>query len=175
MAVSYLAGRRQGSVALGHTISALVLLVLASAQSTWPAWFRLQGQPPDLVLIAVLTLGLTAGAMPGLVAGFLGAFIWAAISGVPMGHLFIAYMGLGFVAGSMRGRMFSDRLSLAVIIVAAGVFVASVISLMLAPPPSPQSWVAAVLARAVYSAALTIPIYPLTRYLAHYYPEPDEL
>jgi cell shape-determining protein MreD len=146
-----------------------------AAQSTWPTWLRLRGQVPDLALAAVLSIGLTTGGLSGLTAGFLGAFFWASVAGLPMGNLFVSYMGLGFLAGAMRGRMFSDRILLAAILVAAGVIVAAVVSLLLAPPPSPQSWIAVVFNRALYSALLTVPIYSLMRLLARYYPEPEDL
>lgn len=175
MASSYLAPDTRRSALLGGAITFLVLLICVAAQSTWPTWLRLRGQPPDLALAAVLSIGLTTGAGSGAMAGFLGAYLWASVAGVGMGSVFVSHMGLGFLAGAMRGRMFSDRLSLAVILVAAGVIVAAVVNLLLAPPASPQSWVSVVLARAVYSAIATIPIYSLMHYLARHYPEPEDL
>jgi len=174
MAVSYVPVGTHRSAVLSHVLSFLLLLVLAAAQVTWPTWLRLSGQPPCLVLAAVISLGLTCGGPGGLTAGFVGAFLWAAVADLPMGNLFVSYMGLGFLAGTMRGRMFSDRLSLAAILVAAGVILAAIVSLLLAPPPSPQSWIAAVGARAVATALATIPIYPLVRWLSQYYPLPEE-
>jgi cell shape-determining protein MreD len=174
MAASYVPVGAHRSAVLGHVLSLLLLLLLAAAQSTWPTWLRLSGQAPELVLAAVISLGLACGGATGLTAGFIGAFLWASLADMPMGNLFISYMGLGFVAGTMRGRMFSDRVSLAAILVAASVIVAALIKLILAPPPSPESWLAVVFARAVFSALATIPIYPLVRLLSQYYPLPEE-
>jgi len=174
MAVSYVPVGSHRSATLGHVLSFVLLLVLAAAQSTWPQWLRLWGQTPQLVLAAVISLGLSCGGPSGLTAGFLGAFFWAALSDAPVGNLFISYMGLGFLAGTMRGRMFSDRLSLAVILIAAGVLVTGPINLLLAQPPSPQAWVAAVLGRAVFSALLGVLVYPLVRLLSQFYPLPEE-
>jgi hypothetical protein len=175
MAVSYAPVGTRGSSALGHLLAFALLMVLSSLQSTWPTWLRLYGQPPDLILAAVVSLGLTSGALAGATAGFLGAFLWASVADLPVGNLFVSHMGLGFLAGTMRGRTFSDRLSLAAILVAASVMAAAVVNLVLAPPPSPQSWFVAALARAAYSALVSVPIYPLVRALARYYPEPEEL
>ena len=175
MASSYSADTAPRSAALGFAITLLLLLVCVAAQSTWPAWLRLRGQVPELTLAAVLSIGLTTGGTSGLTAGFLGAFLWASVTGLPVGNLFFSYMGLGFLAGAMRGRMFSDRVLLALILVAGGVIVAAVVNLLVAPPPSPQSWVIVVLDRALYSALVTIPIYSLSRLLSRYYPEPDDL
>lgn len=172
---SYLTPAAPRSALYGFLTSLLLMLVCVAAQSTWAPWLRMRGQVPELALAAVLCIGLTTGGLSGLTAGFLGAYLWASVAGLPMGNLFISYMLLGFLAGAMRGRMFSDRLLLAAIVVAAGVIIAAVINLLLAPPPSPQSWVSAVLARALISAVLTIPIYSLMRYLSRYYPEPEDL
>ncbi|MBU0609416.1 MAG: hypothetical protein KKI08_16135 [Armatimonadetes bacterium] len=174
MAASYVPVGAPRSAAVGHALSSLLLLVLAAAQIAWPTWLRLGGEPPHLVLAAVICLGLTGGAPGGVTAGFIGAFLWGAIADLPMGNLFVSHMGLGFLAGTMRGRMFSDRLSVAAILVAAGVIVAAITKLLLAPPLSPESWVAVVLARAVFSALLTIPVYSLVRWLSRYYPLPEE-
>ncbi len=174
MAASYVPVGASRSAALGHALSSLLLLVLAAAQATWPTWLRLGGEAPSLVLAAVISLGLACGGPGGLTAGFIGAFLWGAIADLPMGNLFVSHMGLGFLAGTMRGRMFSDRMSVAAILVAAGVIVAAITKLLLAPPLSPESWVAVVFARAVFSALLTVPIYPLARWLSQYYPLPEE-
>ncbi|MEN6640851.1 MAG: hypothetical protein ABFE08_00250 [Armatimonadia bacterium] len=175
MESSYVSSGPERSALKGYIFTVLVLLICVAAQAVWPPWLRLRGQPPDLTLAAVLSIGLTTGAMSGLFSGFLGAYLWASVAGVAMGNLFISHMGLGFLSGAMRGKMFSDRLSLAVILVAAGVVVASVINLLLAPPPSPQSWVIAVLAKAIYSGIMTIPLYGLMRVLARHYPDPQDL
>ncbi|MHB8994441.1 MAG: rod shape-determining protein MreD [Armatimonadota bacterium] len=175
MATSYVSAAAPRSALYGFIVTLLLLLVCVAAQSTWAPWLRMHGQVPELALAAVLSIGLTTGGPSGLLAGFLGAFLWASVTGLPVGNLFISYMTLGFLAGTMRGRMFSDRVLLAAIVVMAAVIVASVIGLLIAPPPSPQSWVSAVLFRAVFSGLLTIPVYSLMRFLSRYYPEPDDL
>lgn len=175
MPTSYFAAGAPRSVWYGVVVTVLLLLVCVAAQSTWAPWLRLRGQVPELALVAVLSIGLTTGSFGGLLAGFLAAFLWASASGLPVGNLFVSYMGLGFLAGAMRGRMFSDRILLAMIVVAVGVIIAAVVGLLLAPPASPQSWVSAVFFRALFSALLTVLVYPLMRYLSRYYPEPEDL
>jgi cell shape-determining protein MreD len=155
-------------------ISALMLLLMAAWQSTWPLWLKLQGQGPEITLAAVVCIGLVAGGPAGLVAGFIGAWLWASVSSAPMGNLFVSYMSLGLLAGSLRGRMYSDRITVAMIIVAVSVVMASVIRLVLAPPPSPQSWLVVVTIRSLYSAVMAIPIYLMVRAVRRYYPEADE-
>lgn len=175
MASSYLPPAAPRSSVYASVITVLLLLVAVSAQSAWAPWLRLRGQVPELTLALVLSIGLTTGGVWGLVGGFLGAFLWASVTGLPMGNLFVSYMALGFLAGAMRGRMFSDRILLAMIVIAAGVILAAVINLLLAPPPSPQAWISAVFARAAFTALLAVPLYSLMRYLSRYYPEPEDL
>lgn len=175
MATSYVSPAAPRSALYGSVLTLLLLLVCVAAQSVWAPWLRMHGQVPQLALAAVLSIGLTTGGPSGLLAGFLGAFLWASVTGLPVGNLFISYMTLGFLAGAMRGRMFSDRVLLAAIVVMAAVIVAAIIGLLLAPPPSPQAWVSAVFFRALFSGLLTIPIYSLMRLLSRYYPEPDDL
>lgn len=175
MASSYSAPTAPRSAWMGFAVSLLLLLLAAAAQSTWPQWLRLYGQVPDLTLAAVLSIGLTTGAPSGLTAGFLGAYLWASIAGLPIGNLFVSHMGLGFLAGAMRGRMFSDRLLLAMIVVAAAVVVAAVVNLVLAPPPTLGNWISAVFTRALFSGLLAMPVYGLMRWLSRYYPKPEDL
>lgn len=148
---------------------------MAAWQSTWPLWLKVQGQGPELTLAAVVCLGLVTGGTSGLVAGFLGALLWASVSSTPMGNLFVSYMSLGLLAGVLRGRMFSDRVAVAVIIVAISVLVAAIVRLVLAPPPSPQSWVSVVMVRSLYSGLMAMPIYLLVRAVSRFYPESEDI
>ena len=151
----------------------LLTVLCAAAQTTWPPWLRVHGQVPDLVLGLVVCVGLCTGAQSGFLTGFLGAYFWGAVSSSPWGNLFLSHMGLGFVAGSLRGRVFADRVLVAMLLVALAEVIASLVQLLLAPPPSPQAWLGQLLVRALYSGVLAVPLYLLVRGLARYYPEPE--
>ncbi|NPV47670.1 MAG: hypothetical protein HPY69_11975 [Armatimonadetes bacterium] len=160
---------------MGFVVTLLLMIVCAAVQSTWPAWLRVHSQTPHLTLAAVICLGLGTGGASGLTAGFLGALLWGSISSATLGQLFVSHMGLGFFAGSLRGRVFADRVLVAMLLVGIGVLVASLVELLLAPPPSPQPWMWQALVRALYSAAVAAPIYLLVRSLRRFYPEPETL
>ena len=149
-----------------HIFNAVVLIVCAGLQLAWPEWLRIHEQAPDLTLAAILSIGLTTGLAEGLTAGFIGAYLWGAASDSPLGNLFLTHMSLGLLAGSLRGRVFADRISVAVGLVIAGVAVASLVRLVLWPPPSPQRWITLVLSQSLYSGLLTPPVYLLARALA---------
>ncbi len=175
MAVSYGLLAPRGSIVLGHIVSFVLLLVWGALQASWPTWLRLSGQPPDLVLATAIMLGLNAGRIAGLFAGFSGALIWASLANVPMGHLFISYMGLGYFAGALRGRLFSERLPVAMILAALGIIGAAIVQLIFAPPPSPQIWGKATLARVVYGLIITGLLFPIVRSVARVYPQAEEI
>lgn len=160
---------------MGFVVTLLLMIICAAAQSTWPGWLRLQSQAPNLTLATVICLGLGTGGASGLTAGFLGAFLWGSVSSVTLGQLFISHMGLGFLAGSLRGRVFADRVLMAVLLVGVAVVVASFVELIVAPPPAPQPWAVQTMVRALYSAAVAAPIYLLVRSLRRFYPAPETL
>jgi len=101
--------------------------------------------------------------------------LWGSVSSATLGQLFISHMGLGFVAGALRGRVFADRVLMAVLLVGIGAIIASLVELLLAPPASPQPWIGQTLVSALYSAAAAAPIYLLVRALRRFYPEPETL
>jgi cell shape-determining protein MreD len=160
---------------LGFVVTVLLMIVCAAAQSTWPGWLRVQSQAPNLTLAVAICLGLSTGGGSGLTAGFLGAFLWGAVSSSTLGHLFLSHMSLGFFAGSLRGRVFADRVLIAVLLVGVGALLAAVVELVVAPPAGPQPWLTQTLLRALYSAAMAVPIYLLVRSLRRFYPEPETL
>lgn len=160
---------------MGFVVTLLLMIVCAAVQSTWPAWLRVHSQAPHLTLAAVICLGLGTGGGSGLTAGFLGALLWGSVSSATLGQLFLSHMGLGFLAGALRGRVFADRVLMAMLLVGIGVLGASIVELLLAPPPSPQPWIGQALVKALYSAALAAPVYMLVRSVRRFYPEPETL
>jgi len=174
MAVSYGLLAPRGSVILGHILAFVLLVVLGALQSSWPTWLRVSSQPPDLVLATVIMLGLHAGCMAGVFAGFSGALIWGSLAHVPLGHLFIAYMSLGYFAGALRGRMFSERLPVAMILAALGIIGAALVEFVFVPPPSPQIWAKTTVARVLLGLVITGLLFPIVRYVARVYPQVEE-
>jgi hypothetical protein len=160
---------------MGTVVTVLLMIICAAAQSTWPMSLRLGGQAPDLVLAIAICLGLRAGAFSGFTAGFIGAYLWGAVSSAGLGHLFVSHMGLGFLAGALRGRVFADRILIAMLLVAIGGGLSALVELVMAPPASPKAWFVQVLVRTLYSALIALPLYLLVQALGRYYPEPENL
>jgi len=75
----------------------------------------------------------------------------------------MAYMSAGTAVGLVRGRVFAERVLVAVLVVLCAAPAADLIRLVFAPPPSLGSWLTQVLIGAPYSAAAAAPMYLVVR------------
>jgi len=82
---------------------------------------------------------------------------------LPMGGLFITYMGVGFLAGSLSRRLFSTRITVAVVASLVASIAGSVVNLILAPPAELLAWFRTILMMALSTALWSIPVYALFR------------
>ena len=157
-----------------HLTCAFVLLLSIVLEHTWPPWLHIGWACPQLGLVAVLSIGLVCGSTAGAVAGFFGAIFAAATGSLPMGGLFITYIGTGFIAGSLSGRIFSTRITVAVIASLAATAAASLIHLILAPPPEFIPWLRTAALTVISTGLWAIPVYALFRAIgARLTPEPN--
>ncbi len=157
-----------------YIVTVFFMMLCVAAGTAWPPWLRVWGQAPDLALVAVMSIGLTRGANLALWAGFFGALFTAGATPAPMPGLFVTHMGIGVVFGSLRGRLFSDRLILAMLLTVIGVFAAGVFMLLLWPPESFEHWSRLTLVRALYSGLAAMILYPVIRFLAGLHGDPLE-
>ena len=140
---------------LGELVAALVL---AAWQAAWVPALRLGGQPPELVLILVVLVGLFRGPTKGAWAGQWGALCWGGLSGALLGGLFVTTIGCGVATGLLGQEVFSDRLPVLMVIVFVAVLAAGLVGLIFAPPPAFAPWLVGTLGRAALSAVMTIPL-----------------
>jgi len=149
-----------------HLIFAFLLLLFVGVEHSWPPWLQIGWTCPQLGLVAVLSIGLVSGPTAGAVAGLFGAFFAAAAGSLPMGGLFITYIGTGFIAGSLSGRIFSTRIIVAVMVSLAAAAAASIIYLILAPPPQFLPWLRTAALTVISTGLWAIPVYALFRGVA---------
>lgn len=142
-------------------------MLSVAAQYAWPDWLQLGGARPLLALSAVLSIGLVRGPAAGLVAGFFAAFLSASVGSVGMGAQFITHMGVGLLAGSLRGGLFSTRISVAVIAALIATMAAALVNLILAPPAEPLAWLRLTFMTAIATALWTIPVFAAFRAVGH--------
>jgi hypothetical protein len=133
-------------------------LLLAACQSSMAPGLRIGGQTADLILILVVLVGLFRGPTEGVWAGWAGALFWGALAGLPLGGLFVGYMGCGLAVGLLGQQVFSDRLPILVVVVCVAVLGVQLVGLIFTPPPSLMPWLRAVALQALLSGAATIPL-----------------
>ncbi len=146
-----------------YAISGLLLLVSVATEYAWPPWLYIRAARPELTLVAVLSIGLMRGPMAGVVAGFCGAYLGASIGSLPMGGEFITLMGIGLLAGLLRGGLFSSRITVAVVASFVGSLAAWLINLILTPPAEPLTWLRLMILTALSTAVWSIPVFALFR------------
>ncbi|MFW5866558.1 MAG: hypothetical protein ACOCX2_02005 [Armatimonadota bacterium] len=151
----------------------ILLLLLMAVERTWPGWLLIYGQGPDLIVAAVVGMGLCAGPVAGCYGGLIGALMMGSVEGSWLGGTFFALMLLGTVVGLLRGALLAERAPMAALVTLAAVPIVEVIRLLFAAPPDPGPWLLNTAVAAPYSALLAIPVFAgfraITRLLA---PEP---
>ncbi len=142
----------------------IVLLAACTAlQHTWPGWLLVCGRAPDLVLAAVVCIALSGGPLLGCYAGLCGGLLLGSTEAAWLGGYFVGYMSAGTAVGLVRGRLFADRVVVAVVIVLCAVPVVDLIRLIFAPPASPGAWFVQTLVGGPYSAILAVPVYLMVK------------
>ena len=156
-----------------YLVEFVAVLVLAALEMAWTPWLRLSGTvAPNLALAAVVLVGLFRGPLEGAWMGLAGALCVGALGDWPLGGLFVAYMGCGVGLGILGQTIFSNRLPVLMLTVLFAVIAAGTVGLIFSPPPTFGGWIGDLLLRALYSAALTVPLAWLARFLLPHHSAP---
>lgn len=89
---------RTGRVAL----TAVVIVVGLALQTTVFSRLPLPGNPPNILLLFVVAVGLAAGAMSGAVVGFATGLAADLLSDHPVGLLALVLLLVGYLVGTVR-------------------------------------------------------------------------
>lgn len=146
-----------------YVVYLLLIAVCTALQHTWPAWLLLWGRPPDLALAAVVCAALTGGPVLGCYTGFCSGLLVGSTESALLGGYFIAYVGTGTALGWVRGSLFADRVTVAVVVVLCTAPMVDLIRLIFAPPVDPGLWLVQTIAGAPYSALAAVPMYLIVR------------
>ena len=149
-----------------YVVYLLLIAACTAVAHTWPVWLLAWGRAPDLALAAVICVALTGGPVLGCYAGFCAALLTGSAEAAFLGGYFAAYMSVGTAVGLVRGRLFADRVTVAVAIVLCLAPVVDLIRLIFCPPASPGSWLLQTIAGAPYSAMAAAPMYVVVRGIA---------
>jgi rod shape-determining protein MreD len=145
-----------------------VVFLAALLQPTIFATIFLFGGTADVLLVAVVALGLLRGSIAGAVAGFAGGFIVDTLTLDTLGVTSLVLTLAGFWAGRYgettgRGRALAPLLSVAVITVLAGAFGLLLHYMLGEEVVARQALVTALLPALVLNVVLAYPVYRFVR------------
>ncbi|HEY3398652.1 MAG TPA: hypothetical protein VGM19_13435 [Armatimonadota bacterium] len=150
-----------------YILEFVVVLFLAAAQVAWAPGGRAQGLAPDLVLVAVVLVGLFRGSEEGAWTGLAGALCLGALTAAPLGGLFVGYMGCGVVTGMVGQQVFSDRLALLMFVTFASLLAVRLVGLIFVPSPTFGAWLASTVLEGLFTALLALPLGWIGRLILH--------
>jgi rod shape-determining protein MreD len=149
------------------------LFLAAALQTALFRHLQLPGGVPDLVVVLIVSIGLTRGAPAGVGAGLFGGFLRAAaLEGTPFGGLLVSHMLVGYLAGKLRGRVFADRLVVVVLVAAVAVAFSELVQFVFRPPPDVLSWMARTAVAIAYSVIVAPLVHAFVRLVNLRFPSP---
>ena len=152
----------------------LAAIIFVSWQCAWPAGLRVGGQPPNLAVALVISVGLTRGVTEGCWTGLAAGLLVGSLQHLPLGGLFVSHMGLGVLSGLLRGRIFSDRIVVAMLLTFVAVLMANFVELVFYPPPAFLAWLTGNLAQALVSSMVVVVLFAAIRAIVSRFPTSAE-
>ncbi len=146
---------------MSYLVAAIAVAIVAIVEAAWPQWLYWGGERPELLMAAVMSAGLVLGAGAGVKAGFFAALYRGALEAQPWGGLFVAYIAVGLLAGTVGHRLLVRRASAAFPAAAASMVVFRVLLMFFQPPGSLGLWAAGTVRAALYTAVCAVPVHAL--------------
>ncbi|MGD8240825.1 MAG: rod shape-determining protein MreD [Armatimonadota bacterium] len=146
-------------------IFGVCVAVAAAAQTSLIPFVAIGEVKPNVVIVLLACIALVRGPVAGAGLGLLGGFLLAALEGVSLGQQIAGSMVASFLAGTLRGRIFTERPSVSLLVGFSAVIVAGAVSYLAAPRQPLLRWLQAIGLEAVYSAVLAIPFYMFARWV----------
>ncbi len=97
------------------------VIVAALMNALVGRWLDIRGWQPDVVLIALIYLGLTSGEIPPIIMGFIAGLYQDLYAPELLGHHALAKTCSGYLAGAFAGRIQVEQIPIqAAVILAIG-------------------------------------------------------
>ena len=144
---------------MSYLIAAITLAIVAAIEAAWPQWLYWGGERPEFLVAAVMSAGLLLGWSAGVKAAFFAAFYRGALEAQPWGGLFIAYLAIGLLAGTVGHRLLVRRASAAFAAALASVLVFRLLLMIFQPPGSLGLWFWGSLRACAYTAVFAVPLH----------------
>ena len=140
-----------------------LLLLAAAIQGNLPMWLTIKGARPDLILVVVIATALTLDPVTGTVVGFIAGFIHGSIIGENLGSFMISRTIIGFTAGCVTIRFFSENPLVPVVAAGGLTFAGEGLFLLLNPITDLTTALNTMLAKALYNSLLALIAYWILR------------
>lgn len=155
----------------GFLPSAVLVLIATLLQAIFAPYLSVGGATPNFLMLAVITLALSEGPIPGATTGFAAGLLFDLLGTGVVGPMALVLTIVGYLAGLMHEQMFAEGwlLPLSVLAIASlvGEIAYGVLLGILGEGGSFFSaFVTKMLPRALYNTVLALLIYPwLARFL----------
>lgn len=110
---------RAAGARMNKAVTVLFFFSVIVIQFCWSRFCAVYGVAPDLVLVALLYVSMTRGAMQGQLFGFAWGIAWDILSGDLFGSHAFLYTMFGFMVGKLSHKMDESKVFTQVALTAA--------------------------------------------------------
>jgi len=142
------------------------MLILAGAlQSNIPSWMVIKDARPDFILVVLISISLTLDPGTGAVLGFIAGLIHGSIVGISLGSFIASRTIIGFAAGSVTIRLFSENPIVPVLAAGGLTFAGEIVFLLTNPANDFLASISIVLCKSLYNSLLTLILFWFIRWM----------
>ena len=142
----------------------ITLIIAAGLQGNWPRSITLLGATPDFVLVLLIAYALAADPSFGATLGFIAGLLHGGAVGIGLGSFIVTRTIVGFLAGLVTTRLFSNNPIVPVLSAAWLTLVGDGLFLLANPRPDMALALRTVAGECILNAALTLILYCILRY-----------
>jgi rod shape-determining protein MreD len=148
-----------------YVLPGILLFIAGALQGNMPMWLSIKGARPDLILVVLIATALTMDSFAGSVLGFLAGLIHGSIVEQSLGSFIVSRTIVGFAAGMVTVRLFSENPMVPVVAAGGLTFVGEGIFLLANPAPDLAASVTVVFWKSLFNSSLTLIAYWLLRWI----------
>lgn len=132
------------------------MLILAGAlQGNTPSWLMWRGAQPDFLLVVLIATALMLDPLAGAVMGFVAGLMQGSMVGFSIGSFIVSRTLIGFVAGTITLRLFSENPMVPMIAAVGLTFLSEAVFLLTSPTGGFIAAVDKILITSLYNGLLT--------------------
>ena len=148
-----------------HVWPIISLIIAAGLQGNLPASISIWGAKPDLILVVLIAYALAADPASGAALGFVAGLIHGSAVGLSLGSFIVTRTIVGFLAGLVTTRLFSQNPIVPMLSAAWLTLVSEGLFLLANPRPHLVLVVGRIGGECISNAVLTLLLYWVMRFL----------